>query len=211
MKKSLMILTLACLGGLWSFHTIGQSVTGEEEDYRAVIWGNNGAIPWKDLLPEKGLDGLNLDQNWKRDGNILTGSKKEGSTFLKYGSPDWKNYEIDFRVSIQDGGITDIGFRLTGMQAYVFKLNLGGQVCAVVLRDFSGKQPMQQLSVVNYKLKKQQEYHIQIAVRGASITTYVDGQLVNQLTDKTLAAGGFYFEVWKSTVSYRNIRYRQLE
>ena len=40
------------------------------------------------------------------------------------------------------------------------------------------------LSVVNYPLECGQEYDVEIAARKASITTYVDGKLINQVTDE---------------------------
>ena len=87
---------------------------------------------------------------------------------------------------------------------------MGRQACTVTLRDFSGKQPLQHLSEVNYELVRNKEYQVRIAVRGSSITTYVDGKLVNEVTDKTLKAGKSYLEVWEGKVTFRNIRYRRI-
>ena len=50
----------------------------------------------------------------------------------------------------------------------------------------------------------------QIAARGASITTYIDGVLVNQLTHDEFQRGPVIFSPWESRVRYRRARYRLL-
>ncbi len=54
------------------------------------------------------------------------------------------------------------------------------------------------------------EYHVLIAARGASLTTYIDGRLVNQLTDTTLTHGPVALNVWESQTAYRDPRVRLL-
>ena len=49
-----------------------------------------------------------------------------------------------------------------------------------------------------------------IAAQGASLTSYVDGKLVNQLTDETFRMGTFGLLVWQSSTAYRDVRYRLL-
>ena len=190
--------------------TQAEDVKKVGDDYRAVIWGMNGDTPWTFLLPAEGLEGLNVDKHWRREGNTIIGAKKEGSAVLTFGEEGWKDYEIDFYVMITEGSNLDVGFRASATQSYVFKFLLGWQACAVTMRDSSGTPPLDHLSVVNHKIERNREYHVQIAIRGSSITTYVDGNLVNQVTDKVLKAGKCYLEVWQGNTEFRNIRYRRI-
>ena len=66
------------------------------------------------------------------------------------------------------------------------------------------------LSVVNHVLHRGQEYEVQVAARGASLTSYVDGKLVNQLTDETFRMGTFGLLVGEYSTAFRDVRYRLL-
>lgn len=189
---------------------LAEDINKGSDDYRPTIWGMNGNTPWSSLLPADDLKGLDVDKNWRREGNALIGANKEGSATATFGEEGWKDYEIDFDVTLLEGYNLDVGFRSSTANAYVFKFLLGWQACTVTLRDFSGKQPLDHLSVVNHKLERNKAYHVQIAVRGSSITTYVDGKLVNQVTDKTLKAGKWYLEVWQGSAKFQNIRHRRI-
>lgn len=181
-----------------------------DDDYRPVIWGMNGNTPWSNLLPETGLDGLGADpKTWRREGDVLIGDVAEGSAVLKFGSADWKDYEISFAVTVLRGANLDVGVRVADKKAYVFKFLLGWQACAVTLRDFDAG-TLDHLSVVNHRLEQGREYHVEIDVRGRSITTYMDGKLVNQVTDRTNSQGGAYLEVWQSALTFHTIRYRRI-
>ena len=52
-------------------------------------------------------------------------------------------------------------------------------------------------------IEKGREYHVLIAVRSHSITSYIDGQLVNRVTDGTHAGGGIAFGVWGKRTAAR--------
>ena len=63
---------------------------------------------------------------------------------------------------------------------YLFDFLLGWQAVGIY-RVIDRR--VTKLSVVNHALHRGQEYEVQVAARGASLTSYVDGKLVNQLTD----------------------------
>lgn len=48
------------------------------------------------------------------------------------------------------------------------------------------------------------EYEIEIAARGESITTYVNGKLVNQVRDATCPRGGICLTAWHSETRFYN-------
>ncbi|MEO2002969.1 MAG: hypothetical protein ABGY41_02595, partial [Candidatus Poribacteria bacterium] len=60
-------------------------------------------------------------------------------------------------------------------------------------------------------LSRDREYAVQIAARDDSITTYIDGELVNQLTDDTWKRGRVALSIWHAKTLYRDLRYRVLD
>lgn len=54
------------------------------------------------------------------------------------------------------------------------------------------------------------EYHVQIAVRGASLTTYIDGKLVNQVTDHSIVSGAIGLSTWRNRTAFRSPKIRIL-
>ncbi len=89
---------------------------------------------------------------------------------------------------------------------------MGWQAVAVrrVTLDEAGNPQNIRLSVVDYPLVFGREYAVSIAARGHSITTYIDGALVNQVTDGTWLQGQIGLNVWEAKTLYRNIRVRLL-
>jgi len=66
------------------------------------------------------------------------------------------------------------------------------------------------ISVVNYPLERGQEYDVQIAARGASLTSYIDGKLMNQVTDFSFPSGPIALNVWECKTAFRDMRFRLL-
>ena len=89
---------------------------------------------------------------------------------------------------------------------------LGWQVAAIhkITRQ-DGSVDLARLSAVNYPLEHGREYAIDIAARGQSITTCIDGAVVNQVTDDTWTHGRVALSIWASKTLYRNMRYRTLD
>ena len=69
---------------------------------------------------------------------------------------------------------------------------------------------LERLSVVDFPTEHGREYHLRVAARGASITTYVDGKLVNQVTDFEMKRGKLGLLAWHSVTRFRAPRYREL-
>ncbi|MHC4715483.1 MAG: hypothetical protein ACYS5V_00795 [Planctomycetota bacterium] len=97
-----------------------------------------------------------------------------------------------------------------GKRWYLFDMLLGWQAVAISRVDLSAGTGPEKLSVVNCPLQRRQEYHVLIAARGASLTTYVDGKLYSQLTDAWLSAGAVALNVWRSKTAFRDPRVRHM-
>jgi hypothetical protein len=67
---------------------------------------------------------------------------------------------------------------------------------------------MQKLSVVNFPIEAGREYDVQIAARGQSLTSYIDGKLLNQVTDSSHPSGPIALNVWESKTAFRDPRVR---
>lgn len=67
------------------------------------------------------------------------------------------------------------------------------------------------LSVVNYPLAHQREYALTIAARDHSITTYIDGALVNQVTDSAWLQGQIGLNIWEAKTLFRDLKVRALD
>ena len=72
------------------------------------------------------------------------------------------------------------------------------------------KGQLTKIGVVKFPIESGQEYDIQIAARKSSLTSYVDGRLVNQVTDETFLSGEIALMTWKSKTAFRDQRYRLL-
>ncbi len=181
-------------------------------DYRDVVWGMDGETGWTDLLPGSGLAGLRTKGKWTRDGDRLVVDSPKGAASLDAGDPDWRNYELDVHLTPETGGNVQIGFRRSedALRGYVLDFLLGWQAIAISWADRDAFDGLEKLSVVDHEIVRGREYHVRLCVRDASFTSYVDGRLVNQLTDRGQRTGGFSLTAWQARTVYRRPRYRRL-
>ena len=187
---------------------------------RDVIGGMRGLINWQVVPADPELsswrppawsDREALEKTWRMEGNAIVGSGESGEDppWLIAGEPTWTDYELSFLVTPISGGNAQVAFRMSAddRSYYLFDFLLGWQAVGLY-RVIDGR--LIKLSVVNHALHRGQEYEIQIAARGASLTSYVDGKLVNQLTDETFRMGAFGLLVWECSTAFRDVRYRLL-
>jgi RNA polymerase sigma-70 factor (ECF subfamily) len=188
---------------------------------RDVIGGMRGLINWQVVPADEELsswrppawsDQKALKKIWRMEGNAIVGTSgkpSEEPPSLIAGEPTWADYELSFLMTPISGGNAQVGFRMSADERsyYLFDFLLGWQAVGIY-RVIDGW--LTKLSVVNHALHRGQEYEVQVAVRGASLTSYVDGKLVNQLTDETFRMGTFGLLVWQSSTAYRDVRYRLL-
>ncbi len=188
---------------------------------RDVIGGMRGLINWEVVPVDEGLtswrppawsDRDALEKTWRMEGHAIVGESGEPGEEpppLIAGEPTWTDYELSFLMTPISGGNAQVAFRISADERswYLFDFLLGWQAVGLY-RVIDGR--LTKLSVVNHALHRGQEYEIQVAARGASLTSYVDGKLVNQLTDETFRMGAFGLMVWECSTAFRDVRYRLL-
>ncbi|MFN8493319.1 MAG: sigma-70 family RNA polymerase sigma factor [Caldilineaceae bacterium] len=192
-------------------------------DFRQTIAGKKGKIEWQSifngdfngwLVEEQPVPANTTPTHWQvigKDG--LAGELWQGGATLLYGDPQWHNVELSLLVTPLAGGNAQILFRAAEQGFYLCDLLMGWQAIAVsrVTLDGQGNGNLTKLSVVNYPLVHQHEYALTIAARDHSITTYVDGALVNQVTDNAWLHGRIGLNIWEAKTLFRDIRVRLLE
>lgn len=171
-------------------------------------------IPWQSLLQGNGLEGwlaAASSGGWSRDGDAIVGQldgKRKSDIFQ--GDTGWKNYEYSLFVTLEKGSCMQFPFRVTDdrMGFYFVEFDYAWQTINVTLRE-PGIHGVTKLSVVNYALEKGREYHLIISARHRSLTTYIDGKLVNQVTDARYDGGGIGIAMWWDTrATYRDPKIR---
>ncbi len=193
-----------------------------QEDYgRQVVAGMRGVIHWQKLIESDGLaewrpaqkqSKATIDHVWTRTGDGIVGeavhSSDEGFPLI-IGNSSWKNYELSLLITPISGGNAQVFFRMSEDERnwYVLDFLLGWQAIAISKVAPEG---LKKLSVVNYPIERGQEYDVQIAARDASLTSYIDGRLVNQLTEFSYQSGPIALNVWQSKTAFRDIRLRHL-
>ena len=194
-------------------------------DFREVIHSECGAMPYERLL-ENGLKGWRfpkaavepeaaLAENWQViEHGVIGSSPASGGAGIIIGDESWADYELSMLVTALAGGNIIAQVRLTEepVCCYDIDMMMGWQAIAVKKIEVKpdGQPALTRLSVVDYPLEHEQEYALRIAVRGQSITTYIDGALVNQVTDASFRYGGVALTVWHSRTLYRDVRIRHL-
>lgn len=192
------------------------------EDYgRAVIAGMRGVIHWAKLLQDEGLEGWRpakgsdpklFEQVWNRSGDAIVGEDNDigdDCPRLIIGDSSWRDYELSILLTPISGGNAQILFRMSEDERcwYMLDFLLGWQAVAISKVD-NGQ--LTKLSVVNFPIETGQEYDVQIAAREASLTSYIDGKPINQVTDSSYRSGAIALNVWYSKTAYRGPRYRSM-
>lgn len=181
---------------------------------REKIWGMDGEVGWTPVLPASGLEGLQVQGDWVRSGDAVEATAGEHrAAWIKIGGAEWRDYELKVGVTPLSGGNVQIAFRLsdTGNQHYLLDFLLGWQAVAISKVDHApGGRGLVKLSVVNFELRHGTEYMVELAARGASLTSYIEGKLINQVTDFDFPSGGLELSVWNARTKFRDPKARRL-
>lgn len=177
---------------------------------REKIWGMNVEVGWEPVLPSSGLDGLITQGEWTRSWDSVeaeAGEKK--AAWIRLGESDWRDYELSVAITPLSGGNVQIPFRISndGKKHYLLDLLLGWQAVAISKVDQSG---LTKLSVVNFELRHGTEYQVELAAREASLTSYINGKLINQVTDFDFRNGHLALSVWSARTRFKNPKIRRL-
>lgn len=187
------------------------------EDYgRAHIGGGKGPIEWVNLLDGEGLEGWKILDSprraWSREGDAIVADASGGqSARLAIGDSTWDHYE--FKVQVTPGSSVsalEIHFGVPADGSGFYSLNyLAGWKTMVIHRFDKGKGGTK-LDVVNCVLEGGREYDLVLAVRGNSVTSYIDGQLINRLSVPANPAGAIELALWgrSTTARFRDPKVR---
>ncbi len=195
--------------------------TAEQDHGRDVICGMRGQINWSKIplddelsawRPPLSADEKEIKSTWSRSGDAIVGDSRElgeSAPVLIGGDQSWSDFELSVLITPVSACNAQVMFRYSDVEKnwYMFDMLLGWQAIAISRME-GGR--LTKLSVVNYPLECGQEYEVEIAARENSITTYVDGKLVNQVTDEKFRSGSIALSAWNSTVAFRDLRYRLL-
>lgn len=187
---------------------------GPENDYgRAEIGGMDGPIRWESLLEGDGLEGWDIkaeDPIWSRDNDAVVVSSGDSSNHAVpalRGDVSWKSFELKTQITVVRAPAVQIGFRITDAGRYVFQFLNGWKCACLCIVDDNG---LTKLDVVDFVVEPGREYDLVISAREKSLVTYIDGTLVNRLTDDTYSKGGISLGVWgkNSDVRFRDPKVR---
>ncbi len=178
--------------------SIGAAERGPENDYgRPKLGGSQGVIEWKSLLQGEGLDGWEVNGQpwatdaWRREGNTIIAEVGDGHRArIVAGDETWRSYEVKVQMTMVKGGSAQLWFNIHDDQDHHFAPLLGWQTAAIMSPDHT------KLDVVNHAFERGREYDVVLAVRGRSVTTYIDGVLVNRLTLSDDPKGGIGLAIW---------------
>lgn len=194
------------------------------EDFREVIGGMRGEIRWNKIFDGnlqgwsfggKPIEAGTVPVGWSILGeNGLVGEEWKAGTTLNYGEPSWRDLELSLLITPLGGGNAQVLFRIDEVanRFYVLDMLMGWQAIAIrkITHDEEGHLNEAKLDVVNYPLRDGTEYALNIAVRDHSITTYVNGALVNRVTDGAWFHGKIGLNAWQAKTLFRDIRVRLL-
>jgi hypothetical protein len=173
-----------------------------------------GHIEWESLLHGDGLERWTAGEEgaWSREGDtIVVSSGQNHHTSLSQGDTTWAHYELKVAATFVKGSNLQIQFRRSsdGRDFYFLDF-LAGWKAISVTKKVGGVPGVTKLDVTNYPFEYGREYDIVIAVRGESIHTYIDGQLVNRLTHDFRHRGGIALATWGSetVIRYRDPKIR---
>lgn len=185
-------------------------------DYgRGRIVGMKGRIEWESMLHGDGLDGWEATdtQTWSRDGDAILSDAggREHENQLAQGDSTWDHYEFKVQGTLVKGANLQILFGLSDDSQEFYMLDFLSAWKALSISKFvRGKPGVEKLDVVNFVAERGREYDIVIAVRGRSVTSYIDGHLVNRVTLEANPRGKVALATWgkQSAARFRDPKIR---
>ena len=168
---------------------------------RDKLHTHEGERGWEPVLRSGGLGGLVWDGNWDVSWNTLTVDATSGDgAWVAITDRDVEDFELKTRMIAVAGGNASIFFRQnSGGDYYQFDLKCELQAVLISRTNSNGQRI---ISAVNHDLTAGVEYEIELATRGESITSYVNGQLVNQVRDAEYRSGGICLTAWRSKARF---------
>lgn len=174
--------------------------------FRDRIQTGHGERSWESVIKNGALDPNTYGGKWEVLGSSLTVNALTEGAWLCATEKVVEDFEFKTALTAVSGGRASIFFRQheNGMKCYEFDLQCELQAIVVTIFNGNDKKQRNIISAVNYEILKNKEYDIEIAMRGESITTYVNGQLVNQVRDGTYRQGHICLTAWHSKARFRD-------
>ncbi len=163
---------------------------------------------YRPIAPGEAPEGVEIVDN----GLLVDGTRGHGIG-LATGDVRWHDMELSLLMTPISGDCNEINFRWDDSEGclarpwYFLSIQPGDATVAV---DRNARGWVTPLSVVHYLTEYGREYVVTILARANSITTYIDGALVNQVTDRHSPRGRIAFSANGSKALYRDIQYRAL-
>ena len=194
------------------------SATGEtpsfENDYGRADIGK----PWESMIDGEGLAGWHASDSpftssvWRREGDAIiadTGQASRGR--LVQGDGTWAAYEFKVQATIEKGYGPQLVFGISddAISSHFLTYLAGWKTMVIVRRNEETREDVK-LDVVDFVMDPGREYDIVLKVRDHSVTSYVDGVLVNRLTLPGEPRGAVGLAVWgnNTVVRFRDPRIR---
>lgn len=180
-----------------------------EDHGRTWITGFRGQIPWRRLLGQ-GFEGWEDAEEtqvvgWERRASTLIG--RDPARPLTTGDETWRDFELSVLITPISGGRPQIRFRICKSEQDCYLLEFLSDWDAVAISRARGD-VLTRLCVVDFPLTRNREYHVMLAAREASLTSYVDGALVNQVTDFSRRSGALALWIPRGMAAFRDPRIR---
>jgi hypothetical protein len=178
---------------------------------RETIRTGRGEIGFEPVIRDGSIAHLSREGNWQATRYEITVDALEGAGAWLSLSDAVTDFELRMRMMAQEGENASIFFRQHAGGQRFYQLDLHCRWQAVVISKVDwGVEPQLNsiISAVSHELLQGRDYDLELAVRGESITTCVDGKLVNQVRDGGYPQGGICLTAWKSRTRYVEPRLR---
>ena len=172
---------------------------------RETIESGGSARGWESVIKDGSIDHLGREGNWEASSYELTIDTRETDGAWLSICGDVTDFELRVRMMAQEGENASIFFRqhAGGQRFYQFDLSCRWQAVTVSKCDWNADPQISTIiSAVNHELVRGWDYDVELAMRGESITTYVNGKLINQVRDAGYEKGGICLTAWKSRTRF---------
>ena len=176
---------------------------------RDRIRTGRGEIPWEPVLKGGALAGLSFEGKWEVAGTALRVDASGRGVWLSVTDRPVADFELKTALTVVSSGNASIFFRQQAGAPKYYQFDLNSRLQAAVIGRVNGDAAKPTIiSAVNLDLSSSLGYDVELAVRGESITTYVNGNLVNQVRDGEYPSGHICLTAWNSKPEFRDPRFR---
>ena len=166
----------------------------------------SGEPPWKSVLSDGSLGGLAFEGAWEASGGSLRVDSLGGGSWLSITDQAIEDFDFKTGITVVERGNASIFFRQQGEgvpRYYQFDLKPAIQAAVVAKANGDAGRPYV-MSSVGLALSPGTSYDVEIAVRGGTIKTRVNGSLVNEASDGEYTRGHVCLTAWKTKAIFHD-------